>query len=139
MKSCSLCYGMKFFFVLLTMPLEHIDVSYQWLLDVNHMIIVTYSFRGSLLSPYRPLFSISSKGSFICTFPQTKQHIHLMDQLWTIGWNGKYPKLQMHPLCRMDRMIQTFTGTYASWPELRPTLYPQSSHCLVFGITRIGQ
>ena len=35
------------------------------------MVIVTYFFRGNLLSPHRLLFPISNKESFICTFPQT--------------------------------------------------------------------
>ena len=33
------------------------------------MVFVTYFFRGKPLSPYRLFFLISSKGSFICTFP----------------------------------------------------------------------
>ena len=61
------------------------------LLDVKHMVIVTYLFRGNLLSPHRLLFLIGSKGSFICPLPQTGQHMPqpLMDQLWATGWNGK--------------------------------------------------
>ena len=39
------------------------------------MVIVTYVFRGKALSPRKLLFPISSKGSFICTFPQTGQYI----------------------------------------------------------------
>ena len=31
----------------------------------------SYSERGNPLPPYRLLFPISSKGSFICTIPQT--------------------------------------------------------------------
>ena len=66
-------------------------VSYHQLLDIMHMAVVTYFFRGNLLSPNRLLFLITSKGSFICTFPQTRKHIPqpLLDQLWTTGWNGK--------------------------------------------------
>ena len=48
--------------------------SYHRLLDIKHMVIMTYFFKGNLLSPHRLLFPISSKGSFICTFPQTRQH-----------------------------------------------------------------
>ena len=47
------------------------------------MVIVTYLFRGNPLSPNRLLFSISSKGSFICTFRQTGPHI-----LW---WTSSGP------------------------------------------------
>jgi hypothetical protein len=48
------------------------------------------SFRGNPLLPHRLLFLISTKGSFICTFPPTRQHIPWpLNQLWTTGWNGK--------------------------------------------------
>ena len=65
--------------------------SYHRLLDIKHMVMLTYFFRGNLLSPHRLLSLISSKGSFMCTFQQTGHHKPqpLMDQLWTTGWNGK--------------------------------------------------
>ena len=44
-------------------------------MDVKHMVILTYFFRGKLLSPHVLLFLIGSKGSVICTFPHTGQHI----------------------------------------------------------------
>ena len=47
--------------------------SYHLLLDIKHMIIVTYLFTGNPLSPHRLLFPKNSKGSFTCTFPQTGQ------------------------------------------------------------------
>ena len=54
----------------LTTPLEHIDfLSYHRLLDVIHMVTLTHFLEGNPLPPNRLLFSISSKGSFICTFP----------------------------------------------------------------------
>ena len=61
------------------------------LLYVKHMVIVSYFFKGNPPSPHRLLFPISSKGSFIGTFPQLGQYIlqPLMDRLWTTGWNGK--------------------------------------------------
>ena len=43
--------------------------SYHQLLDVNCMVRVTYLFTGNLLLPHRLPFTISSKRSFICTFP----------------------------------------------------------------------
>ena len=55
------------------MPLE--SRGYHRLLDVKHMAIVTYFFRRIPLSPHRLFFPINSKGSFICTFPQTERHI----------------------------------------------------------------
>ena len=48
---------------------------------------MTYLFRGNPLSPHRLFIPICSKGSFLCTFPKTGQHIPrpLMDQLWITG------------------------------------------------------
>ena len=45
--------------------------------------------RGNPLPPHGLLFLISSKGSFICTIPQTGQHIQwpLLYQSWNTGWN----------------------------------------------------
>ena len=54
----------------------------------SNMFILTYFFGGNPLLPYRLLFPINNKGTIICTFPQTGQHIPqaLMDQLWTDHW-----------------------------------------------------
>ena len=43
--------------------------------------------RGNLLPPHGLLFPINSKGSFICTIPQTREHIpqHLLHVSWTTG------------------------------------------------------
>ena len=49
--------------------------------------------RGNALPPLHGLlFSISSKGSFKCTIPQTEKHIPqpLLHQSWSIGLNEKY-------------------------------------------------
>ena len=65
--------------------------TYCQLLDVNHMAIVTYFFRGNPQLPHMLLFPICNKESFICTFTQTGEHIPqpLMDQLWTtVGGSG---------------------------------------------------
>ena len=43
----------------------------------------------------------------------------LMDQLWTTGWNGKYPELQIHLLCRIDQVIHALQMGGVP-PELRP-------------------
>ena len=47
--------------------------------------------KGNLLPPHRLLFPSNSKGSFICTIPQTGYHITrpLLHQSWSIGWNEK--------------------------------------------------
>ena len=57
----------------LTTPLNHIALDIMGLFDIKHiyMVFVTYFFRGNLLLPHRLLFPMSSKGSFICTFPHT--------------------------------------------------------------------
>ena len=66
----------------LKMPLEHIafHIINNWMSNIRSLWHI--SFRGSLLSPHRVLFPISSKGSFICTSPKTWQRIPqpLMDQ-----------------------------------------------------------
>ena len=85
------------------------------------MVIVTYFFQSNLLLPYRLLFLISSKGSCICAFPQTEQP--LMDQLWT--------KLQMHLLCRIDQVIQTFTDV-CSTISGNPNLYRCMLYHLIY-------
>ena len=48
--------------------------------------------RGNPLPPHGLLFPINSKGSFICTIPQTGYHIPrpLLHQLWSIGWNENW-------------------------------------------------
>ena len=48
--------------------------------------------RRNLLPPLHGLlFPTSSKGSFICTNPETGQHIPhpLLHQSWSTGWNEK--------------------------------------------------
>ena len=47
----------------------HWFLSYHRLLDVIHMVTLTHLLEGNPLPPHKLLFSISSKGSFICTFP----------------------------------------------------------------------
>ena len=44
--------------------------------------------RGNPVLPHGLLFPISSKGSFICTIPQTGYHIPwpLLHKLWSTGW-----------------------------------------------------
>ena len=44
--------------------------------------------RGNAMLPHGLLFAISSKGPFICTIPQTGEHIPwpLLHQSWSTGW-----------------------------------------------------
>ena len=73
---------------------DTLNTFYLWLYGVRHMVKdYSDSERGNPLPPLHGLlFSISSKGSFICTIPQTGQHIPqpLLHQSWSTGWNEKY-------------------------------------------------
>ena len=51
---------------------DPLNTFYLRLYGVRHMEKYhTYSERGNLLPPHGLLFPINSKGSFICTIPQT--------------------------------------------------------------------
>ena len=67
-------------------------ISDNIIYGVRHMVKVHYdSEKGNPLPPHRLLLSINSKGSFICTIPQTGYHIPrpLLHQSWSTGWNEK--------------------------------------------------
>ena len=62
------------------------------LYGVGHMVKDhSDSEKGNLLLPHGLLFLISSKGSFICTIPQTVSYIPqpLLCKSWSGGWNEK--------------------------------------------------
>ena len=50
-----------------------LNTFYLWLYGVRHNMVKDHSDseKGNLLLPHRLLFTINSKGSFICTIPQT--------------------------------------------------------------------
>ena len=51
---------------------DALNTFYLWLYGVRHMVKDhSDSEKGNPLLPHRLLLSISSKGSFICTIPQT--------------------------------------------------------------------
>ena len=51
---------------------DALNTFYLWLYGVRHMVKDhSDSEKGHLLPPHRLLLSINSKGSFICTIPQT--------------------------------------------------------------------
>ena len=51
---------------------DTLNTFYLRLYGVRHMVKDNSdSEKGNLLPPYRLLFPINSKGSFICTIPQT--------------------------------------------------------------------
>ena len=55
---------------------DTLDTFYLLLYGVRHIVKDhSDSERGNRLPPHRLLFSISSKGSFICAIPQTGQDI----------------------------------------------------------------
>ena len=71
---------------------DTLNTFYLWLYGVRHMVKDhSDSERGNLLPPHGLLFLISSKGSFICTIPQTGYHIPqpLLHQSRSTGWNEK--------------------------------------------------
>ena len=57
---------------------------YLWLYGVGHMVKAHSDSKSG-----NPLQLISSKGSFICTIPQTGQYIPqpLLHQSWSTGWS----------------------------------------------------
>ena len=62
------------------------------LYGVRHMVKDhSDSEKENPLPPHRLLFTINSKGSFICTIPQTGYHIPrpFLHQSWSTGWNEK--------------------------------------------------
>ena len=71
---------------------DALNTFYLRLYGVRHMVKDhSDNKRGNPLPPHRLLFPISSKGSFICTIPQTGKHIPrpLLHQSWSTGWNEK--------------------------------------------------
>ena len=71
---------------------DALNTFYLRLYSIGHMVKDhSESKRRNLLLPHRLLFSISSKGSFICIIPQTGYHIPqpLWNQSWCTGWNEK--------------------------------------------------
>ena len=68
---------------------DAINTFYLRLYGVRHMVKDhSDSEKGNPLPPHRLLFTISSKGSFICTIPQTGYHIPrpLLHQSWSTGF-----------------------------------------------------
>ena len=71
---------------------DALNTFYLRLYGVRHMVKDhSDSEKGNPLPPHRLLLLINSKGSFICTIPQTGKHIPrpLLHQSWSTGWNEK--------------------------------------------------
>ena len=71
---------------------DALNTFYLPLYGVRHMVKDhSDSEKRNPLPPHRLLLSINSKGSFICTIPQTGLNISrsLLNQSWSTGWNGK--------------------------------------------------
>ena len=71
---------------------DALNTFYLRLYGVRHMVKYhTDSERGNPLPPHGLLFSITSKGYFICTIPQTGLHIPrlLLHQSWSTGLTEK--------------------------------------------------
>ena len=93
--------------------------SYHWLLDIKHMVIMTYFFRGNPLLAHRLLFPKTSKGSFRCTLSQTGEHIPqpLVDQLWTTSLEYE---CFIHSVILLSVNNTRFTfafGLYITWDD----------------------
>ena len=72
-----LCYVRKEGNVLFS---DTLNTFYLWLYGIRHMVKDhSDSEKGNPLPTHMLLFLISSKGSFICTIPQS----------WSTGWNEK--------------------------------------------------
>ena len=71
---------------------DALNTFYLLLYGVRHMVKDhSDSEKRNPLPPQRLLFPINSKGSFICTIPQTGLHIPRpsLRQSWSTGWNEK--------------------------------------------------
>ena len=71
--------------------------SYHWLLDVKHMVILTYLFQGNLMLPQRLLIPISKKGSFYMHLP------HQQDSTYhSFRWTscGRLVGMENNPNCK---------------------------------------
>ena len=69
---------------------DAVNTFYLRLYGVRHNR-TTQIVRGNPLPPHGLLFPINSKGSFICTIPQTGKYIPrlVLHQLWSTGRNEK--------------------------------------------------
>ena len=68
---------------------DTLNTFYLQLYGIRHMVEDhSDSEKGNLLPPH---FTFNRKGSFICTIPQTVQHIPqpLLHQSWSTAWNKK--------------------------------------------------
>ena len=116
----------KSLFYLMT-PLKHIDFSYHRLLDIKHMVIMTYFFRQNPLSSHRLLFLISRKGSFMHFPTDRTAHTTTFDGQLVDHWlEQKVAQTANNLSYRLDRIIPTFTGE-CSTAELHPA--PPSLYC----------
>ena len=79
---------------------DALNTFYLRLYGIRHMVKDhTDSERGNPLPPHGLLFPINTKGSFICTIPQTGLHIPrpLLHQSWSTGWNENTSGLDSRP------------------------------------------
>ena len=85
------------------------------------MVIVTYSFGGNLPMPHRLLFPVSSRGSFICTFPQENNTYR---SLW---WTSCGPLVEMEnrPNCKCIHCAGSI-----GWSKLSPVSGLPSELCM---------
>ena len=124
------------------MPPEHIDLYFigYWMSSI-HMVIVTYFYRGSLLSPNRLLVSIISKG-FLYALSHRQDSTN-QSLWWTSCWplvaqTAKASTVQDGSAVQRDRRqgrerkrLKTTAGNGQAWRFGKPqrAVYPSSNIC----------
>ena len=69
---------------------DALNTFYLRLYGVGHIVKdPSDSERGNALPPHGLLFSINSKGYFICKIPDRIAHTTAFEQSWSTGWNEK--------------------------------------------------
>ena len=95
--------------------IDALNTFYLRLYGVGHIVNDhSDSEIGNPLPPHGLLFPINSKGTLICTIPQTGLHIPrpLLHQLWSTGWNER--QTQTHKIdIHMDRLTDKHGQTDA--------------------------
>ena len=103
---------------------DALNTFYLRLYGVTHMVKDhSDSERGNPLPPHGLIFSINSKGSFICTIAQTGSYIPrpFLHQSWSTGWNESGSLiLAIMFLSDIPRCITPITGQfYCETPNQR--------------------
>ena len=94
------------------------------------MVTLTHFLEGNPLPPHRLLFSISSKGSFICTFPIDRTvHTTTFDKPVMDHWLERKTAQTAAGSTEKDRSDDRPTASKAG--SLSTELHPAPNHTLV--------